>query len=82
MLDPPVPLPEIYFGGSSAPALDVAARQSDVYLTWGEPPAQVAEKVEAVRDRALAVGRSVRFGVRLHVISRDTAERAWSDADG
>ena len=30
--------PEIYLGGSSAPALDVAARYADVYLTWGEPP--------------------------------------------
>ena len=44
--------PDIYLGGSSAPALDVAARYADVYLTWGEPPQAVAEKLDAVRTRA------------------------------
>lgn len=77
---PPV-LPEIYFGGSSKAALDVAARYADVYLTWGEPPAAVAEKIAAVREAAAAVGRTLRFGIRLHVIARDTAEEAWAEAD-
>ncbi|MFE0689534.1 LLM class flavin-dependent oxidoreductase [Streptomyces xiamenensis] len=76
----PDPVPEVYFGGSSAPALEIAARQVDVYLTWGEPPAQVAEKIAAVRTRAAAHGRTPRFGIRLHVITRDTAEAAWSEA--
>jgi alkanesulfonate monooxygenase len=53
----------------------------DVYLTWGEPPAQVAEKIGRVRELAEAQGRSVRFGIRLHVVSRDTAEAAWAAAD-
>lgn len=77
----PDPIPEIYFGGSSPIALDVAANHVDAYLTWGEPPAQVAEKVAAVRAKADAVGRTLRFGIRLHVISRDTAEEAWAVAD-
>ena len=72
--------PDIYLGGSSAPALDVAARYADVYLTWGEPPAAVAAKLEAVRERAGALGRTLRYGIRLHVISRDTAEKAWAEA--
>ena len=72
--------PEIYLGGSSAPALDVAARYADVYLTWGEPPHAVAEKLDAVRTRAKAAGREVRFGIRLHVITRDTADEAWAQA--
>ena len=72
--------PEIYLGGSSAPALDVAARSADVYLTWGEPPRAVAEKLDAVRTRAKAAGREVRFGIRLHVITRDTAAEAWAQA--
>jgi alkanesulfonate monooxygenase len=79
--EPPSPTPEIYFGGSSEPALDVAARQADVYLSWGEPPAMVAEKVDRVQDRAAQLGRQLRFGVRIHVISRDTAAQAWADAD-
>ena len=73
--------PDIYFGGSSEPALDVAARFADVYLTWGEPPEAVAEKLVRVRDRAVLAGRELRYGIRLHVITRDTAEEAWAEAD-
>ena len=74
------PLPEIYFGGSSAPAGPVAARHADVYLTWGSPPEQVAEKVAWIRGLAKAQGRNVRFGLRIHTISRDTTEQAWQQA--
>ncbi|MEU1753311.1 LLM class flavin-dependent oxidoreductase [Micromonospora matsumotoense] len=77
----PDPVPPIYFGGSSAAAGPVAARHSDVYLTWGEPPAQVAEKLDRIRAVAAGAGRELRFGIRLHVIARDTAEQAWAQAD-
>jgi alkanesulfonate monooxygenase len=77
----PEPLPPIYFGGSSPAATRVAARHADVYLTWGEPPAAVAEKVAHVRRAAEAEGRELRFGIRLHVIARETAEAAWAEAD-
>ena len=80
VVDPPPP-PGIYFGGSSAAALPVAARHSDVYLTWGEPPAQAAEKIERVRELADAAGREIRFGIRMHVVARDTAAEAWAAAD-
>jgi len=73
--------PEIYLGGSSAEALDVAAAHADVYLTWGEPPAAVAEKLARVRERADRAGRELRFGIRLHVIARDTDDDAWAEAD-
>ncbi|UED87328.1 LLM class flavin-dependent oxidoreductase [Streptomyces profundus] len=76
----PDPIPEVYFGGSSQAAGPVAARHSDVYLTWGEPPAQVAEKIGWIRRLAAAEGRSVRFGIRLHVITRDTSANAWAEA--
>ncbi len=72
--------PEIYLGGSSTDALDVAAAHADVYLTWGEPPDAVAEKLRAVRERAERHGRELRFGIRLHVIARDTSEEAWAQA--
>ncbi|MCX5084923.1 LLM class flavin-dependent oxidoreductase [Streptomyces sp. NPDC056121] len=77
----PDPVPEVYFGGSSPVAGEIAARHSDVYLTWGEPPAQVAEKIARIRDLADKEGRTVRFGIRLHVITRDTSEQAWAEAD-
>ncbi|MFY1682259.1 LLM class flavin-dependent oxidoreductase [Micromonospora sp.] len=76
----PDPVPPVYFGGSSAAAGPVAARHSDVYLTWGEPPAQVAGKLDHIRALAADAGRSPRFGIRLHVIARDTAEAAWAQA--
>jgi alkanesulfonate monooxygenase len=60
---------------------DLAAEQVDVYLTWGEPPAAVAEKLADVRERAARHGRTVKFGIRLHVIVRETAEEAWKAAD-
>ncbi|MEE6262364.1 LLM class flavin-dependent oxidoreductase [Plantactinospora sonchi] len=76
----PDPVPSIYFGGSSPAAGPVAVRHSDVYLTWGEPPTQVAEKLAWIRELAGAAGRTIRFGIRLHVITRDTAEAAWAQA--
>ncbi|MEU4237518.1 LLM class flavin-dependent oxidoreductase [Actinoplanes sp. NPDC026619] len=76
----PDPLPEVYFGGSSPAALDVAAEHVDVYLTWGEPPAAVAEKVDRVRNLADKQGRELRYGLRVHVITRDTADEAWAEA--
>jgi alkanesulfonate monooxygenase len=81
LLFPPVQsrLP-VWFGGSSNPALDLAAEQADVYLTWGEPLAQVAEKIAGVRARAAAKGRKVRFGLRIHLIVRETEAEAWSAA--
>lgn len=75
------PHPPLYFGGSSDAAHDLAARQVDAYLTWGEPPAAVARKIADVRERAERVGRSLRFGVRLHVIARETEAEAWAEAD-
>ncbi|MGW5233299.1 LLM class flavin-dependent oxidoreductase [Streptomyces nodosus] len=77
----PDPVPEVYFGGSSPVAGEVAAKHVDVYLTWGEPPAQVAEKIAWIRALAAEEGRSVRFGIRLHVITRDTSEQAWAEAN-
>lgn len=73
--------PPLYFGGSSEEAIDVAANQIDTYLTWGEPVEQVAEKLAVVRQRAEAQGRKLTFGIRLHVIVRETEEEAWAAAD-
>ncbi|MFI5799194.1 LLM class flavin-dependent oxidoreductase [Streptomyces sp. NPDC051677] len=77
----PDPVPEVYFGGSSPIAGEVAAQHVDVYLTWGEPPAQVAEKIAWIRELAAKQGRTLRFGIRLHVITRDTSQEAWAEAD-
>ncbi|MFN6986821.1 MAG: LLM class flavin-dependent oxidoreductase, partial [Rhizobium oryzihabitans] len=80
---PPVqePRPPIYFGGSSDAGIDFSAGITDKYLTWGEPPAQVAEKIAKVRAAAAKKGREVTFGIRLHFIVRETDEEAWADAE-
>jgi alkanesulfonate monooxygenase len=82
-LFPPVqrPYPPLYFGGSSDAAHDLAAEKVELYLTWGEPPEEVAKKFDDVRQRAAKLGRKVKFGVRLHVIPRETNEEAWAAAD-
>jgi alkanesulfonate monooxygenase len=77
----PSPLPELYFGGSSPAAGPVAADHCDVYLTWGEPLEQVREKLRWIRTLAAERGRRMRFGIRLHVITRDTAPAAWAEAE-
>jgi alkanesulfonate monooxygenase len=75
------PHPPVYFGGSSEAAHELAAEQVDTYLTWGEPPAEVAKKVADVRARAARHGRTVKFGIRLHVIVRETDDKAWRAAE-
>lgn len=79
---PPVqrPHPPLYFGGSSPAAHALAAAQADAYLTWGEPVAAVAGKIADVRNRAAALGRSLRYGIRLHLIVRETEGEAWDAA--
>lgn len=83
LLFPPLqrPHPPVYFGGSSEAAHALAAEQVETYLTWGEPPAEVAKKVADVRRRAAAHARTVRFGIRLHVIVRETEDEAWRAAE-
>jgi alkanesulfonate monooxygenase len=83
LLFPPLqdPHPPIYFGGSSPAGHALAAAQADTYLTWGEPPAQVAEKIADVRGRAAAHGRTLRYGIRLHIIVRETEGEAWDAAN-
>ena len=77
----PDPVPPLYFGGSSAEAGPVAARYTDVYLTWGEPPAAVEAKLRWMEGLARQAGRTLRYGIRLHVITRDTAHEAWLQAN-
>jgi alkanesulfonate monooxygenase len=83
LLYPPVqkPYPPLYFGGSSEAGNRVAADHVDVYLTWGEPPNDVAQKIAKARALAAERGRTLSFGIRLHVIVRETSAEAWRAAD-
>ncbi len=83
LLFPPVqrPHPPLYFGGSSPAAHQLAAEQHDAYLTWAEPLEQVREKIEDVKARAAKLGRTLRYGLRVHLIVRETEDEAWAAAD-
>ncbi|MGC3988375.1 MAG: FMNH2-dependent alkanesulfonate monooxygenase, partial [Chthoniobacteraceae bacterium] len=75
------PYPPLYFGGSSEAGHAVAAKHIDVYLSWGEPPDQIGEKIAVMRKLAQAQGRTIRFGIRMHVIVRETEHEAWEAAN-
>jgi alkanesulfonate monooxygenase len=75
------PTPPLWFGGSSPAALETAAKHIDTYLSWGEPPPQTAEKIGQLRALAAGHGRTLRYGIRLYLIVRDTDEEAWAEAD-
>ncbi len=68
--------PLLYFGGYSPPALDLCGEHCDVYLMWPEKKDQLAERMKAVNERAEAHGRVIDYGLRVHVIVRDTENEA------
>jgi alkanesulfonate monooxygenase len=70
------PATDVWFGGSSSYAGDVAAAHADVYISWLEPLDQLAEKIEWIRGLAARQGRTVRFAVRSWILVRDTDEDA------
>ncbi|WP_067676950.1 LLM class flavin-dependent oxidoreductase [Nocardia miyunensis] len=77
------PHPTLYFGGASAAAERVAATVADVQLFWGEPLADVRERIERLRDLSERHGRELpplEFGLRVTTVVRDTTEQAWADA--
>jgi len=71
----------IYFGGASAPALEVAGKHADVYALWGESKQQVHEQITRVRAEAAKHGRQVRFSVSFRPILADTETTAWERAE-
>jgi alkanesulfonate monooxygenase len=75
------PHPPFYFGGASDAAKRVGAEEADVYLLWGEPLDMVKERIADMRQRASAVGRTLRFGLRIHVVTREGEDEAWAAAD-
>lgn len=68
--------PPLYFGGTSEPARAAAAAHADVYLMWVETVASSGALLADLRDRAAAFGRTLRFGLRTHVIVRESESAA------
>ena len=75
---PPIP---IYFGGHSPEAQRIAAEFADVYLLWGDTLPAIEGRLASMREHLKQTGRTVRFGLRCHVIVRETEEEAWQAAE-
>ncbi|WP_054302059.1 LLM class flavin-dependent oxidoreductase [Gemmobacter sp. LW-1] len=73
--------PLLYFGGYSPDALELCGAQCDVYLMWPEPQEMLANRMRAVHERAAEHGRTLDYGLRVHMIVRDTEAEAREYAD-
>jgi alkanesulfonate monooxygenase len=81
---PPIPVP-IYLGGHSEDAQRISAELADVYLVWGDTVEGVAKRIVTMREQEAKVKRLVdtklSYGLRCHVVVRETEEEAWKAAD-
>lgn len=68
--------PLMYFGGYSPDALELCAEHCDVYLMWPEKKDELAARMVAVNERAARHGRTLDYGLRVHMIVRDTEAEA------
>lgn len=68
--------PLLYFGGLSEESKALCAEQCDVYLMWPDTEKGLYDTMVSVRDRARALGRTIDFGLRIHVIVRETDAEA------
>ncbi len=73
--------PLLYFGGYSPAALELCGQHCDVYLMWPEPKEQIAERMKAVNQVAETYDRTLDYGLRVHMIVRDTEAEAREYAE-
>ena len=73
--------PKFYLGGASDRALDLAGKQSDIYLAWILPQDQIAAHIERANAKFQAAGREASYGLRTHIIVRNTEAEAWDAAE-
>ena len=68
--------PPFYFGGFSDDAKDTAASDADVFLTWPDTVASVGKTIDEMNERAANYDRTLKYGLRAHVIVRETEAEA------
>lgn len=73
--------PLLYFGGISPLAQDLCAKHCDVFLMWPETEDRLAETMRGMSEKAASYGRTLDFGLRIHVIVRETEAEARAAAD-
>ncbi len=77
---PAVPIP-LYFGGASEAAMRIAAELADVYLLWGEKREMIVERMQQMKALEGEFGRTLRYGIRMHVVVRETEAEAVAAAE-
>ncbi|WP_226780934.1 LLM class flavin-dependent oxidoreductase [Oceaniglobus trochenteri] len=73
--------PLLYFGGYSPAALELCGQHCDVYLMWPEPQEDIIQRMKSVNEVAEKYGRTLDYGLRVHMIVRDTEAEAREYAD-
>lgn len=73
--------PKIYLGGASERALGVASRQADTYLAWIESREVLAHRIKRAKDKFVYANRKASFGLRTHIVVRNTESKAWHAAE-
>lgn len=68
--------PLLYFGGYSPDAIELCAQHCDVYLMWPETREDLANRMLVVNDRAKTYNRTLDYGLRIHMVVRDTETEA------
>ena len=74
--------PLLYFGGYSPDGVDLCAEFCDVYLMWPETEFKLKNLMDVMTLKAAKYNRVVKFGLRVHVIVRETEKEARDYADG
>lgn len=73
--------PRFYLGGVSPRAMALSGRQADVHLGWIEPLESTAQRLDGLREQYQQEGRNPIFGLRTHLVVRDTEDEAWEAAN-
>ena len=73
--------PLLYFGGYSPAAVELCAQHCDVYLMWPETKQDLAERMKTVHERAQAYNRTLDYGLRVHMVVRDSEAEAREYAE-
>ena len=73
--------PLLYFGGYSPDGVDLCAEYCDVYLMWPDTEENIMELINNMKQKASLFERTVQFGLRVHVIVRETEKQAIEDAE-
>lgn len=68
--------PLLYFGGYSPDGVDLCAEHCDVYLMWPDTEDKISTLISNMKAKALRHNRTVQFGLRVHVIVRETETEA------